>query len=81
MKANKKIKEKLLFSLGVFLFILGVFFLGYFNLKNQVQKQKGERLEQKIVTNIYKAKTIENKDIEPKKEDKYEKEAYSIKKL
>lgn len=80
MKANKKIKEKLLFSLGVFLFILGVFFLGYFNLKNQVQKQKGERLEQKIVTNIYKAKTIENKDIEPKKEDKYEKEAYSIKK-
>lgn len=53
MKANKKIKDKLLFSLGVFLFILGVFFLGYFNLKNQVQKQKGERLEQKIVTNIY----------------------------
>ncbi|MCB6422900.1 class C sortase [[Clostridium] scindens] len=79
MKTNKKIKEKLLISLGIFLFILGVFFLGYFNLKNQVQKQKGERLEQKIVENIYKAKTIGNKDIEPKKEYKYEKEAYSIK--
>lgn len=86
MKTNKKNKGKLLISLGVFLSIVGIFFLGYFNLKNQVQKQKGELLEEKIIQNRYKERSIENKEVRSKKEkiatskeDKYEKEADSIK--
>lgn len=45
---NKKYKGKLLVILGIFLLIVGIFFLMYFNLKNNKQKERSSNLEQKI---------------------------------
>lgn len=82
---NKKNKGKLLIILGVFLLIVGIFLLSYFNLKNNKQKERSSNLEQKIIKDIYKEKSVENKEVKPKKEeiatseeDKYGKEVDSV---
>ena len=51
---NKKNKGKLLVILGVFLLIVGIFLLSYFNLKNNKQKERSSNLEQKINKDNYK---------------------------
>lgn len=49
MKKNKKKKGKLLIRLGVFLLIIGIFFLSYFKIKIENQTQRAINLEKKML--------------------------------